>query len=99
MRTAAEIRAELIARDGPCCQFPDCLVTDGLTIHHVIPRQLGGGKSLANLCLICDYHHRTLNRLVRIPDRGQRKFLRPGYASALAAFYAALRPAEGVSYE
>jgi hypothetical protein len=32
-------------------------------VHHAVPWQLGGATDLANLCLVCSFHHRHFERL------------------------------------
>jgi hypothetical protein len=48
----------LIARDGGC-SFPGCQVPPAwCERHHVVPWWDGGNTNLANLTLLCTYHHR-----------------------------------------
>jgi hypothetical protein len=51
-------RLALAARDGGCC-FPGCDAPPGWTqVHHILNWAFGGGTDLANLCLLCGFHHR-----------------------------------------
>jgi len=40
------------------CTYPGCAATAFLDVHHVIPWEDGGPTNLANLTLLCGYHHR-----------------------------------------
>jgi hypothetical protein len=42
----------------PTCAVPGCGVTRGLHAHHVWHWEDGGPTELANLVLVCPYHHR-----------------------------------------
>jgi hypothetical protein len=56
-------RLALAARDGGCT-FPGCTRPPAWTeAHHVIPWWRDGTTDLANLCLVCPYHHRHFERL------------------------------------
>jgi len=51
-------RLALAARDQGCC-FPGCDAPPGWTqVHHILNWAFGGGTDLANLCLLCGFHHR-----------------------------------------
>lgn len=39
------------------CEYPGCSRTVGLDAHHAIPWSLGGPTDLANLALLCRFHH------------------------------------------
>jgi HNH endonuclease/Domain of unknown function (DUF222) len=55
-------RHALAARDGGC-SFPGCTRPPAwCEAHHVIPWQQGGPTDIANLCLLCSYHHREFER-------------------------------------
>jgi hypothetical protein len=48
----------LVARDGGC-SFPGCdTAPQWCERHHILPWQVGGDTNLANLTLLCRYHHR-----------------------------------------
>ncbi|HEY1551051.1 MAG TPA: HNH endonuclease [Kofleriaceae bacterium] len=49
-------------RDGGRCCVPGCRSSRYLEIHHVVPRESGGGHSPENLTLVCDGHHRALHQ-------------------------------------
>lgn len=40
------------------CTHPGCTITEFLDVHHVVPWEHGGPTDLANLTLLCGYHHR-----------------------------------------
>jgi len=65
-------RLALAARDQGCC-FPGCDAPPGWTqVHHILNWAFGGGTDLANLCLLCGYHHREFEK------RGWRVTMRDG---------------------
>jgi Domain of unknown function (DUF222)/HNH endonuclease len=54
------IRRALLARDGRC-QFPGCERARFVDAHHIHHWSQGGETSLANLVLLCRYHHRLVH--------------------------------------
>jgi hypothetical protein len=52
----AALRRALMERDGTCV-VPGCDRRDGLEIDHVLPVVDGGPTELANLALLCRWHH------------------------------------------
>ncbi|UXA05901.1 HNH endonuclease [Mycobacterium sp. SMC-2] len=42
----------------PSCAVPGCEATRGLHAHHIVHWEDGGATELANLVLVCPYHHR-----------------------------------------
>jgi hypothetical protein len=42
----------------PSCAVPGCSATRGLHAHHIVHWEDGGPTELANLVLVCPYHHR-----------------------------------------
>jgi hypothetical protein len=48
----------------PTCAVPGCGVTRGLHAHHIRHWEDGGPTELANLVLLCPYHHRLHHRRV-----------------------------------
>jgi hypothetical protein len=55
------IRRALHARDKGCCTFPGCQQKAFLDGHHILHWTKGGPTSLANLALLCRFHHRLLH--------------------------------------
>jgi hypothetical protein len=49
-------RRALMVRDQNC-QFPGCASSRHLRAHHVISWSAGGSTDLANLVLLCQFHH------------------------------------------
>ena len=46
----------------PTCAVPGCGATRGLHAHHILHWEDGGPTELANLVLVCPYHHRLHHR-------------------------------------
>ncbi|BBZ29250.1 hypothetical protein MMAD_35450 [Mycolicibacterium madagascariense] len=55
------LRRALEHRDH-CCVVPGCAATRGLHAHHLVHWEDGGPTELANLVLVCPYHHRLHHR-------------------------------------
>lgn len=56
-------RFALAGRDGGCC-FPGCDRPAAWTeVHHIIAWLRGGPTDIANMCLLCRYHHRHFENL------------------------------------
>ena len=55
------LRRALEHRDR-CCVVPGCGATRGLHVHHIRHWEDGGPTELANLVLLCPYHHRCHHR-------------------------------------
>ena len=55
------LRRALEHRDR-CCVVPGCGATRGLHAHHIEHWEDGGPTELANLVLVCPYHHRLHHR-------------------------------------
>jgi hypothetical protein len=55
------LRRALEHRDGACV-VPGCGATHGLHAHHIRHWEDGGATELANLVLVCPYHHRLHHR-------------------------------------
>jgi hypothetical protein len=55
------LRRALEHRDR-CCVVPGCGATRGLHAHHIKHWEDGGHTELANLVLVCPYHHRMHHR-------------------------------------
>jgi hypothetical protein len=54
-------RAEL-RRDQRRCQVPGCRHATFVDVHHIRPREEGGGHELENLLTLCGAHHRACHR-------------------------------------
>jgi hypothetical protein len=55
------LRRALEHRDR-CCAVPGCGATRGLHAHHIVHWEDGGPTELANLLLLCPFHHRQHHR-------------------------------------
>jgi hypothetical protein len=55
------LRRALEHRDRTCV-VPGCSATRGLHAHHIVHWEDGGPTELANLVLVCPYHHRSHHR-------------------------------------
>ncbi|OBH14460.1 HNH endonuclease signature motif containing protein [Mycobacterium sp. E1747] len=51
-----------LERRHPTCAVPGCGATRGLHVHHIRHWEDGGPTELANLVLVCPYHHRSHHR-------------------------------------
>lgn len=56
-------RAKILARDGNRCRYPDCEVSTGLEVDHIVPLALGGKDADGNLETLCAAHHLAKTRL------------------------------------
>jgi hypothetical protein len=66
-RIRAEVKREVWARDGGCCQWPIegggiCGSTLRLEFDHVVPRGRGGSSEAGNLRLLCRFHNQLTAR-------------------------------------
>ena len=64
-RTTRQINRRLrraLEHRQPTCAVPGCGVTRGLHAHHIQHWEDGGPTELANLVLVCPYHHRLHHR-------------------------------------
>jgi hypothetical protein len=55
------LRREVEARDQHRCQIPGCTRRGHLEVHHIRHRAHGGQSKLANLTLLCRFHHHRLH--------------------------------------
>jgi hypothetical protein len=73
-------RLALIARDRHCTA-PGCSRPPSMChAHHIVPWEDGGSTDMANLALLCHYHHHKVHQggwtIERLPDNSLR-FTRP----------------------
>ena len=64
-RTTRQINRRLrraLEHRQPMCAVPGCGATRGLHAHHIVHWEDGGVTELANLVLVCPYHHRAHHR-------------------------------------
>ena len=91
MNSDAQLRAEIVKRDGLGCQWPTCEKTKKLQVHHIIPDAFGGLPILSNTCLLCDIHHGLVHKFLRMPAPKEGRKLKPEYVAAWAAMRSILR--------
>lgn len=69
-------RARIIARDGYCCRYPDCEVSTGLQVDHIVALALGGKDTDDNLETLCaDHHKQKTARDIRMIAKAKRLHL------------------------
>ncbi len=61
-RTISRRLRRALEHRHPTCAVPGCGATRGLHAHHIRPWEDGGPTELANLVLVCPYHHRLHHR-------------------------------------
>ncbi len=54
-------RRKILARDRHCCRAPGCEHTKFLEVHHIKPRENGGGNDPGNLITLCCACHQLLH--------------------------------------
>lgn len=59
-RVSKATKNRCFVRDGGCAK---CGGSDIMTVHHVIPKRLGGPNTLDNLITLCDWCHADWNSL------------------------------------
>lgn len=59
----ADKRKEIRKRDGNICQM--CGTEKDLSIHHIVPRSVGGGNENHNLITLCNDCHEGTHRAYR----------------------------------
>jgi hypothetical protein len=55
-------RRAVLRRDHQCCSAPGCKNSRYLDVHHIRPREDGGGNDADNLIALCGAHHRAAHR-------------------------------------
>jgi 5-methylcytosine-specific restriction endonuclease McrA len=58
---APKTRREVLHRDGGRCTVPGCRSARFIEVHHIVPRNQGGGHHASNLTCLCDGHHKALH--------------------------------------
>jgi hypothetical protein len=56
------VRRAVLRRDQRRCQVPGCRHATFVDVHHIRPREEGGGHELENLLTLCGAHHRACHR-------------------------------------
>jgi hypothetical protein len=51
------VRRKVHRRDHGKCRVPDCRTARNLDVHHIVPREKGGGHDIENLITLCESHH------------------------------------------
>lgn len=73
-KMTATRRARIIKRDGGCCKYPGCDVTEGLEVDHIVCLELGGKDTDDNLETLCAAHHRAkTNRDLKMIAKARRQ--------------------------
>ncbi len=79
-------RRALYFRDRGCA-FPSCTQPPRNTQgHHIVHWDKGGPTNLANLCLLCEHHHRLVHRAgwdIKLAPDGIPEFLPPAFIDPL----------------
>lgn len=60
----SKLRKQALERAGNQCEWPQCGYTQGLQLAHLTHRGMGGSPKanvLANVCILCEYHHDILD--------------------------------------
>jgi hypothetical protein len=56
------VRRSVLRRDQRRCQVPGCRHATFVDVHHIQPREEGGGHDPENLLTLCSAHHRACHR-------------------------------------
>jgi 5-methylcytosine-specific restriction endonuclease McrA len=56
------VRRSVLLRDQHHCQVPGCRHATFVDVHHIQPREEGGGHEPENLVTLCSAHHRACHR-------------------------------------
>jgi len=67
-----ELREKILERDGHECAV--CSHTEGLQIHHIIPRRFGGTHEINNLTTVCRLCHGAIDRIIIILKNKNKDF-------------------------
>ena len=59
LREWQQIRKAVLERDGRRCRV--CNSRNGVEVHHIRFRSLGGGHSTANCAVLCQVHHADIH--------------------------------------
>jgi hypothetical protein len=63
------VRRLVLRRDHGRCRVPSCRHATWVDVHHVVPREEGGGHEPENLVTLCGAHHRALHRGTLVVER------------------------------
>lgn len=95
MSVLSDLREQAFALAGWECEWPGCLIRDGLVLAHLNHRGMGGlnaANVVENVACLCTYHHDILDgRTVR-----GRRF---EVCALLKAFQTYTRPLEGGQHD
>ena len=64
MSELSKLRTEAMERAGSQCEWPNCGTAYELQMAHLVHRGMGGSpkaNTLANVCMLCVYHHDILD--------------------------------------
>jgi hypothetical protein len=67
----ARVRRQVLERDRFRCRGAGCARTRFLAVHHLVPREAGGGNEPDNLITLCEGCHRTAHDAVNGGPRGR----------------------------
>jgi hypothetical protein len=56
-----QLRKQIFERDKYTCQGFNCRINKNLTVHHIIPKSLGGKNNLSNLTTLCFECHKKVH--------------------------------------
>lgn len=97
-KLSQSVRARVLAKSHGHCAYAGCTETRGLEIDHILPRELGGSDSEANLSALCGPHHKAKTKrdvaMIAKARRIRRKLAEPRKPSKLKSrgFDAGYRP-------
>ena len=63
-----KIREEVLFRDNFTCKECGIRMKNGLHVHHVIPRRLGGSDNEDNLIILCNRCHQKHHKVNKVEE-------------------------------